>query len=79
MNEHYYIILHKQFVYCNDPGRGSQREEEEDIRQLFGFNRLGKDGCYARNQGDASVKVWVRLRGGLSVCKWVLRLKQENL
>lgn len=56
MNEYYYIILNKQFVYCNHRGTGSQREEEEDIRVLFSFVRLGKDGHYARNPGSASVK-----------------------
>lgn len=71
----YYIILHKQFVYCNHRGRGSQREEEED-RALFNFNRLGKGGHYARDPGNASVKVWVRLRLVLTF-KWVLRLKQR--
>lgn len=37
-------------------GEGSQGEEEEDIRALFSFNRLGKGGRYARNPGNASVK-----------------------
>lgn len=65
MNEYYYIIPHKQFVYCNHGGRGSQREEQKDIRVLFSFNRLGKGGRYARYPGNASVKLWVRIRGGL--------------
>lgn len=28
----------------------------DDIRMLFHFDRLGKDGHYARNPGSASVK-----------------------
>lgn len=31
----YYIILHKQSVYCNWRGRGMKREEQEEIRALF--------------------------------------------
>ncbi len=55
MNEYYYIILHKQFVYCNHSGSGIKREDEEDIRALFSFNRLGKGGLYASNPDDSSV------------------------
>lgn len=73
----YYIIPHKQFVYCNHRGRGSQRGKEED-RVLFSFNRLGKGGRYARDRGDASVKVWVGLRLVLTF-RLVLRLKQSSL
>ena len=60
MNECHYIMLHKQFVYCNHRGTVSQRREEEDIRLLFNFKRLGKDGYYARNSGSTSVEelVW---------------------
>lgn len=47
MNEHYYIILHKQFAHCNHRERGSPGEEEVDIGALFSFNRLGKGGCYS--------------------------------
>lgn len=46
-------------------GRGSWGEG--DIRGLFSFNRLGKGGHYGSNPGNASVKVWVRLRGWLFV------------
>lgn len=56
MNEYYYIILHKQFAYCNRRGTGHQREEEEDIGVLFSFNRLGNDEHYARNPGGASAQ-----------------------
>lgn len=30
MNEWRYIMLHKQFVYCNHSGTASHRQEEED-------------------------------------------------
>lgn len=65
MNEYYYIILHKQFAYCNHRGTGNQREEEKDIRVLFSFNRLGNDEHYARNPGSASVKSLGQAQGWL--------------
>lgn len=37
-------------------GRGSQREEEEDIRVLFTFNRLGKGGVMQEIQGMLLLK-----------------------
>lgn len=75
MNEHCYIILHKQFVHCNHRERGSQ--EEEDMGALISFNRLGKGGCYARNPGHVSVELWVSFRKDVLTSKQVLWLNRD--
>ena len=41
MNEYHYIILQKQFVYCNHRGTVSHGEEEEDT-----------DGCFVSKDLD---------------------------
>lgn len=75
MNEHYYIILHKQFVHCNHRERGSQ--EEEDMGALITFNRLGKGGCYARNPGHVSVELWASFIKDVLTSKQVLWLNRD--